>query len=67
MLKFDIKVEEKKKKHYMLNLSDSDDDSSEFSATIDIGLNSTVQSPSVLKRAKPAPSKKYESVVKNEK
>ena len=51
----------------MLNLSDSDDESSEFSAVIDIGLSSTAQNPSVLKRGKPASAKKNESVVKNEK
>ena len=67
LLQFDIKVEEKKKKHYMLNLSDSDDESSEFSAVIDIGLKPTVSSPASLKRGKPVPAKKFSPVVKNEK
>jgi len=69
LLKFDIKVEEKKKKHYMLNLSDSDDESSEFSAVIDIGLKPTASSPASagVKRGKPALTKKFIPVVKNEK
>ena len=65
--KFDLKVEEKKKnKHYMLNLSDSDDQSSEFSAVIDIGLKPTFMLP--VKRVKPSSVvKKAELPVKNEK
>jgi hypothetical protein len=39
----------------MLNLSDSDDESSEFSAVIDIGQKPTALSPASLKRGKPAP------------